>query len=143
MKRDIQKLDGRFGGIAAVFLAFVVSLFPSSPMVLCIAPGGHIAFEDMDSPCCASAGVSSPAACQPDAGFNAAGYCHNCTDFFMTPNGRGAISESYDQNVASPLVGECPENHISAHISLSLCRAGVLADTDASIPVSSFVPLRC
>jgi hypothetical protein len=119
-----------------------VMLFPSSPTVLCVAPGGHIEIEDMDAPCCAHSGISAPAACQPGSGFNGPNCCHNCTDYFMTPNGPGAISESYDA-VAIPFVGECLETHISTEISLSLCRSDALTNIAATIAVSSSVPLRC
>jgi len=124
-------------------VAVIVLLFPSSAAVLCIAPGGHMAIEDLNAPCCAPFGVSAPAAYQPDNGFNAPGNCHNCTDFFLTPNGRGAVSESFNHAAASPLDAECPENHFSADISLSLWRSGAVKNTDVSIPVSSSVPLRC
>jgi hypothetical protein len=130
------------GNVGAV-VAVILLLFPSSASVLCIAPGGHIAIEDLNAPCCTPFGISTPAACQPDNGFNVPSDCHNCTDFFMTPNGRGATSESYDHVVASPLADECLENHISTDACLSLCRSDALTSIGAPIPVSSSVPLRC
>ena len=143
MKCDIGDLAAHLRGNAVAFFAVIVLLFPSSPTVLCIAPGGHIKVEDMDAPCCASSGLSAPTACRPDTGFNAPGNCHNCRHFFLTPNGRGAISESYDRAVASPLADECLENDISTDISLPLCRSDALTNTDAPISVSFSVPLRC
>jgi hypothetical protein len=130
---------GNVGTVVAVILL----LLPSSPTVLCVAPGSHIEIEDMNAACCASSGISAPAVPQPDNGFNAPGYCKNCTDYFMTPNGRGALSESYNHAAASPLAAECLENHLSADTSLSLWRSDALTNIDAPIPVSSSVPLRC
>ena len=143
MKDPVRELAGGFGSNVGTVVAVILLLFPSSPTVLCIAPGGHMAIEDMDAPCCAHTGISTPAACQPDNGFNAPGCCHNCTDLFMTPNGRGATSESFDHAVANPLADECLENHTSTDICLSLWRSDALSGIAAPIPISSSVPLRC
>jgi hypothetical protein len=143
MKGEVRELVDRFRGNVGAVVAVILLLFPSSASVLCIAPGGHIAIEDINAPCCTPFGISTPAGCQPDNGFNAPSICHNCTDFFLTPNGRGALSESYDHAAASPLADECLDNHISAGTSLSLCRSDALTNIDAPIPVSSSVPLRC
>jgi hypothetical protein len=140
---DKRVQAGRFGGVVAVFIAAAVLLFPSTPTVLCVAPGGHVEIEDMDAPCCMNSGVSAPVGVQPDNGINAPGYCHNCTDYFLTPNGRGATSASNAHSVAASLAGECLENHISTESSPPLCRSDALARITETIPISPSAPLRC
>jgi hypothetical protein len=132
---------GRFGSIAVVVVAAIVLLFPSSPTVLCVAPGVHIQIEDMGAPCCAHPSVTGPAARQLDDGINLP--CNSCTDYFMTPNGRGATLASFDHAIANPLVGECPENRASAYTSILLCQSDALTNIAALPPVSSSAPLRC
>jgi hypothetical protein len=143
MKGDVRELAGRFRGNAVAVIAAFLLLFPSSASVLCIAPGGHIEIEDLNAPCCRSFGISTPAGCQPDNGFNTPGICHNCTDFFLTPNARGAVSESCDLAAANPFAAECLEDHLSADISLSPYRSGAVKNAAVTIPVFSSVPLRC
>jgi hypothetical protein len=140
---DTRVRAGRFGGIAAVFIAAAVLLFPSTPTVLCVVPGGHVEIEDMDGHCCMNPSVSAPVGVQPDNGFNSPANCRNCTDLFLTPYGRGAVLASLHHTAANPLAAECLENHIPTESSPPLCRSDALARMTATIPVSSSVPLRC
>ena len=143
MRFRFEDSAGRFEGNLLVVLAAISLLFPSSALVLCISPDGHVAVEDFNAPCCHPHDISLPGKGHPGNGSAAVPDCHNCTDLFMTPNGRGATSESFDHAVANPLADECLENHISTDICLSLWRSDALSSMDAPIPVSSSVPLRC
>jgi hypothetical protein len=143
MKGIPKDSHGRCGGNAMVVLALTSLLFPSSASVLCIAPGGHVSIEDINAPCCAPSDISASAGRQPDNGFSAPGKCQNCTDLFMTPNGRDAVSESCNNAAANPLADECPENHLLADTPLSLCRPDAIIRTDGPILFFSSVPLRC
>jgi hypothetical protein len=143
MKGDVRELAGQFWGNVGVVVAVILLLFPSSASVLCIAPSGHLAIEDINAACCASSGISAPAGRQLDNGFNAPGDCQNCTDVFMTPDGRGAVSGSSHNAAANSLADECLGNHLSTSIAFSLCRLSAINNIDVPIPVSSSVPLRC
>jgi hypothetical protein len=142
MKYDFRALVARFRSSATTILVIVLLLFPSSTSVLCIAPGNHVAIEDINALCCASF-ISVPSECQPDSEFDWCANCRNCLDSFLTPNGEEAISQT--KNLAASILIDdgYPENLISTHISVSLCRSGSNASTDALIPLSSSVPLRC
>jgi hypothetical protein len=143
MKCDFRKLGGQCKSNAAVFIAVILLLCPGSASVLCIAPGGHIAIEDINALCCASSGISTSTVYQPDNGFNALANCQNCTDFFITPNGREAVFESHDHAAASPFADESLQNRLSADTSLWLLQSGAIKYIDAPVPISSAVPLRC
>jgi hypothetical protein len=143
MKPDPMRLASRFGSNVSVVLATILLLFPSSASVLCIAPAGHIAIEESNAACCASSGISDPAGRQPDNGFDASGNCQNCTDLFMTPYRRGAVSESSDNAAAISLADDFLGNHLSSDASFSPSRLGAINNIDASTSVSSSVPLRC
>jgi len=143
MERHIRQLAGRFGGNGLTIIAIIVLLFPSSASVLCIAPGGHVAIEDINAPCCAPSGVTAPTACQPGNEFNAPGNCHNCRDLFMTPSGRGALLASCDNVAANPFADECAGDRLLADSSLWPSQSGAINDIYAPPPVSYSVPLRC
>jgi hypothetical protein len=143
MKRDLKELAGQFRGNGVAIVAVILLLFPCSASVLCIAPGGHVAIEDSNAACCASPGNSAPAGRHSDNEFNGAGDCHNCTDLFMTPNGRGAVLESYDNAAASLRAAECPGNHIPAETPSSPRGSATIKNLDAPIAITSSVPLRC
>lgn len=133
----------RFGDKAVVVLATVAMLFPGYSSVICIAPGSHIAIENFNAECCASSHISSPARNRPDNGFAAAGDCRNCTDLFITPNGRSAVTESFDNASAGAPAEECFGNHLSAIASFGLSPQSAFSDIDVPAPISSSVPLRC
>jgi len=143
MKRNPKDLPGQFGGDTKVVLAMVLLLFPSSAFALCIAPGGHIAVEDINAACCASFTINVRGENQPGNGFAAAGDCQNCTDLFLTPNGRGAVLESYDTVAPNSPADACLRNHIPAGTSSSPSRAATIKKIDAPIATTPSVPLRC
>ena len=143
MKRDNREWAGRFRGYAAAFVAVIMLLFPGSASVLCIAPGGHIAIEDINATCCKTSGIIAPDACQPDNGFSAAGGCQNCTDLFIAPDWQMAISKSSPDAATNLVADECPANRFGAGASLPLFRLGAIAKLDAPNPVAESVPLRC
>jgi hypothetical protein len=126
-----------------VILAILFLLFPSSASVLCIGPGGHIAIEDINAPCCASSGISASSGSQTYSGFNGSGNCQNCTDFLLTQNGREVISPSNDFAVSSLIADACLENPLSTDVFVSRFQSGPIGSVDAPIPFCSSLPLRC
>ena len=85
MQCDFRELAARSRNNAVAFIVIVLLLFPSSPSVLCVSPGNHVAFEDINALCYMSSGISDLSGRQPDTGFNGSGSCKNCTDFLGEP----------------------------------------------------------
>jgi len=143
MKCKIWKIYRQLGSYAAIFVAVILLLSPSSSYILCIAPDGHIEIENINAACCPSSDISIPLGYQSDDGFNVPGDCQNCIDFFIAAYGRDAALESNAYVASSPFADECLENRFSAEISLSPYRSSVIKNIDMPIPVSSYLPLLC
>lgn len=144
MMRDIRVWVGQFGSNAAAFVAVILLMFPGSASVLCIAPGGHIAVEDINAPCCTHSAISSLDENRANNGIATAGDCQNCTDLFIAPDWRMAISKSSPHTAASILADECPANHFGADAFLPSFRSGTIVNLDTSPPpVAASVPMRC
>jgi hypothetical protein len=143
MKRNIRGLPDSLSFDITVGLAIILLLFPVSASVLCIGPGGHIEIEDINATCCASSGINTRSEQQPDNGLTAVGDCINCTDFFLTPNQRGALLESYATIVPDSLADACLRNHIPATISASIHRSRMINEIDVPSTLAAFAPLRC
>ena len=126
-----------------VVLAIIFLLFPSSASVLCIAPGGHLAVEDINAGCCAPSTANIRGENQPGNGFAAAGDCQNCTDLFLTPNTRGTVLESYDTVAPNSLADAYLRNHIPADTPSSPRLPATIRKVDAPIAINPSVPLRC
>ncbi len=136
-------MSGRFRGNMWAITAAILLLFPNSASVLCIAPGGHVAIEDINSPCCASAHAARPAPQHEETGFGTTVCCKDCTDLFLTPNGRAAIFESYSGIIAGAATGESSVNHGPEDTAFSLFSQSMVGIIAASKPIWSPVPLRC
>jgi hypothetical protein len=143
MKSDFGKLRKQFRHNMTVFVFVILLLIPGSTSLVCIAPGGHIAIESIGATCCASLEVSTPIEGQSGNGFNAAGDCHNCTDFFITSHVLAAASESDGNAAASPSSDKCSKNQSSIDVSPSLFQSAGSTNNDMPIPLSSSAPMRC
>jgi len=126
-----------------VFVFVASLLIPNSTSLLCVAPSGHMEIENIGADCCAALDISPRAEGQPDNGFNAAGDCHNCIDFFIASYVQVVASKSHNQAAASPSADECPEIHRSIDVFPSLCRPVGITAHDRPISVPSSVPMRC
>ncbi len=142
MKGNKTGLFGQLNGNAFILLASILLMSPaSSSSVLCIAPGDHVAIEDLDAGCCASSAIAAKED-RHSVEFDTATHCRNCTDLFITPNERGPIPKSIVVAAGSP-AGDCSANPlfeiIFAHLSLQHTY------NEAATPksASSSVPLRC
>ncbi len=136
----LRKLAKQSCSKVLVLLAAILPVSPTSASVLCIAPGGHVAIEDLNAPCCAPSRIASPAKDQPDNGFTGAGDCRNCTDLFMTPNGRGAVTESFSNASAGTFAEEC---FGASSASLGLLPQIAFSYFEVPLRISASVPLRC
>jgi hypothetical protein len=143
MKLYFKNLPDPLRCDVTVSLAIILLLFPVSASVLCIGPGGHIAIEDINATCCASAGITDRSEQQPDNGLTAVGDCINCTDFLLTPNKRGALLESYANIVPNSLADACLRNHIPAAISSLLRQSVAINKIDVPSTLAAATPLRC
>ena len=139
-----------FGGFAwqvtsnaLAFFAMMVLLLPSSPSVLCIAPGSHIAVEDINALCCVSSAISPLSDIQPNSAFDKPGNCRNCTDIPLASNGNGVLSPSGSSAMANPLDAEFLDTTHTADLSASLNRSGQIGSPDAPVPIYPSIPLRC
>jgi hypothetical protein len=125
------------------FVAVILLFCPNSTSILCMAPGGHIAIENINALCCASSDISTPNECQPDNELGSPVNGKNCTDLLMASDGRAVRIESYSNAAAGSLTEECLGNHLAVNTSLRLRRWSAAINSNASIPVSSAVPMRC
>jgi hypothetical protein len=137
--RSAEPISSKIFGLLVILLL----LFPSSSSVLCIAPGNHIAIEDINALCCISPRTFLPSGSQPGRGLNGPIDCNNCTDIFLASNDDGVLSRSETLGAAGRFDAECIKTCFSADVSASLRTSGILGITDAPIPVCSSIPLRC
>jgi hypothetical protein len=140
MKHAGKGLLGRFIGNAAVFFSAFFLLFPSNPSVICMAPGSHVAIEDLNALCCAHSKINIQDGCSPSDALNTAKDCQNCTDIIISINERGPISES-NRATAGFLSDAGFEVRPPEIVPARLFRRNSLAIFNAS--VFSSVPLRC
>jgi hypothetical protein len=144
MKCGLRGFAGRSWGAEGVLVvALFLLLSPSSTYMLCIAPGAHIAIEDINAKCCASARIPCPSAAHAHNELGLTGNCGNCIDVFITLYGRKAIPKSLSYAASSSQAGEFLENHPPVELSLSQFRRGATSFIDRLDPFSSSLPLRC
>jgi len=143
MKNHIGRPTSKNIGAVIAVIAAIVFLFPFSSSVLCVAPGSHIAIEDVNASCCAS-GISAASDHQLEKGFSSAGDCRNCTDFYITSAGRGVATVASCNTGVDPQFSECLSNELSADLSLLQWTAGAFNDIGISpLPTISAIPMRC
>jgi hypothetical protein len=138
-----REFAGRFRRNMMIAAAALLMLSPGSASVLCIAPGGHVAIEDLNAPCCESSHTSSPAKKQPLDRFAAAGDCNNCVDLLMTLNEWSVPIESSRNAFASAFIEIHFENDFSAFDTSGLFLLGAFGNVNIPAAVSSSAPLRC
>jgi hypothetical protein len=133
-------------GFAAVILSAVAILFPSPIFVLCIAPGDHVAVEDIDSMCRAPETPAASAWMELHHNFElgAAGKCRNCRDFFITPDERGLDLRSAFSSLAKSLAPESLSNPLSTDLPFPLrYDSDSISAATAPDACFRFAPLRC
>jgi hypothetical protein len=129
--------------MGAVIASMIAIITPISTSVLCIAPGSHIAIENLSSECCAHRVI--PAAVEPPQAkeFESAGNCGNCVDFLLTGHGPGTVSEGSRKGAAS-VAGESIGRYLPPAIVFpSEFGLGANNSVCARIPLASPAPLRC
>ena len=94
-----------FGVVAAIFAA-LATLSPGSA-VLCVAPGGHVAIEDINSGCCASHASHGDNSNQQGYELSSTDNCRNCRDIPITLDGYGLISKSVHFTATARIHAEC------------------------------------
>jgi len=140
MKGNKTGLFGRLNGHAFILLASILLMSPvSSSSVLCIAPGDHVAIEDLDAGCCASSAIAAEESRNSDE-FDTATHCRNCTDLFITPNERGPIRDFLVVAMGSA-ADDCSRDPLQVITSSHLVLQRTL--NDVVTPKSASVPIRC
>ncbi len=143
MRGNVRKSIRRFCTRAAVALAGFALLSPGSVSVLCIAPSGHVAVEDLNAACCARAAISVSGWSQPGNGFASSGGCQNCTDVFLAEITRGAVPESQRTVTPDSAADACLYHQYAPDALFSSSRPAATIGIDASFPAVLAVPLRC
>jgi hypothetical protein len=143
MKGDVGKPARPSSGNGTLLMATLLLMFPSSASMLCIAPGGHVAIEDINALCCAPFSASAPDESHGINSFGSPDKCSNCTDIFLTPNGRAPASKSYRSAAAGYHAGECLGNQLSAVTCFSQCLPDIpYSYVDTSPPMTALIPMR-
>ena len=131
-------------GIPTAILVMISMLVPGMGSVLCIAPKGHAAIEDINSECCAS--WINPVFAEGRRAIESspANQCGNCTDILITPNVPGMDSSSKNPVIANSPAAGCSgiDNLASAGTGCSLLNCAKRSP-NALVRLSSSAPLRC
>jgi hypothetical protein len=143
MKKGLSGLAGRSGSTALGIFVVASLLFPSSPSVLCIAPGRHIAIEDINALCYVPSVISPRPGNPQDSRFDEPGSCNNCTDIFLDTNESGVLPHWVNFVISVQVDAEGLATSLSADLKASPCRSGVVGSTDSPHPASTSVLLRC
>lgn len=146
MKSGFRGLAEKDRSTAAGILITVLLLFPGSISVLCIAPGHHIAIEDINALCCAPAAtafVSSISGPMPNNALEIPADCNNCTDLFLVSDGSGILVQSGRSVIAGPFDAGLLDSSPPPDLSASLGRSDRSRSPDAPAPACPSVPLRC
>ncbi len=143
MKQGFRGLTGKNASCALSLLIIALLLFPSSPSVLCIAPGNHVAIEDINAPCCLTSVMPAQPGNSQGGEYYKSDGCNNCTDLLLGANESGALPQLAKFVTSGQVDAECLATCLPAKDSSSPCRSGVPGRTDSPIPASASVPLRC
>ena len=143
MRRDARNVPGMLRRDAATVLAIVWLLFPGPVSVLCIAPGGHVAVESINSACCASSVTNLPGENQADNGFAPARGCHDCTDLLLAPHEGETVPRRCDDAALRFPAAAQLRHHIPADASIAPDRAATIGESHRPIPIVEPIPLRC
>lgn len=141
MQGEFMRLRGRLRENAIGIVSFVLLLFPSSPSVLCMGPGDQAAVEDLASACCAGSAGALRGESRPHSGLAAAGDCQNCTDEFLTPNGRGANLSPRSDFAPNSLFHATPGAHIAPDSLSSAQPSATQGKITPYASIPSFLPL--
>jgi hypothetical protein len=122
-------------------LALAVSTLPiGSTSVVCTAPGGHMAIEDVDAGCCGHIAIFVPASSGQNRSFGSSGDCENCVDLLLCSNSQGAFSRSV---CSVPYLAEVFVGHLIPATFYSSGFDGDVQTTRSSAATRSVLPLRC
>jgi hypothetical protein len=141
MKDRVGRLAYQALGRIFVLIAAIALIPPVTPSVLCIAPGSHVAIEELDAGCCASPDVFRHMHGQVEDALGATGACRDCIDYLISPTVSGPIPES-PLDVHRILAAECVSLYLpipSSCMPLEDAPTGIAA----SAPHDFAGPLRC
>jgi hypothetical protein len=127
-------------GIASIMAMIIAMLLTNPASKLCIAPGSHIAIEEMDFECSASSNSPVPAMPHLPNYTGENGVSRSCTDIIIAAFAREASPSPQDVTII-PL-GERPAKFLPTDSSTSTLRQGIVGDKPPN-PAHPSAPLRC
>jgi len=142
MKGGIGIRNWRWSTKGFVLLAALLLMFPASASVVCIAPGDHVAIENLDALCCKSSAIFAQDYHSPGNEPGMASNCRNCTDLLISLNDRGAIPKLYDYAAGAPSTDEGSRDCLSIIASPRFVQNTLNNSSDRTSAFSS-IPLRC
>jgi hypothetical protein len=142
MKGGIGIRIWRWSAKGFILLAALLLMFPASASVVCIAPGDHVAIENLDALCCKSSAITAQDYHSPGNEPGMASDCRSCTDLLISLNERGAIPKSYGHVAGASSTDEC-DGACPSIIASPLFIQNALNDSDAGTSAFSSIPLRC
>jgi hypothetical protein len=143
MKGVVQGLPRRLNRKVIALIASIVMASPISASMLCIAPGEHVAVENLSAHCCASLEIPGYEQHSQNEAIRAQDECLNCTDLPLLSNDPGTIRRCYDFSASTVFADEyCPDLFIAFTASQHLLQKTYPKFLISSCSSSS-VPLRC
>jgi hypothetical protein len=93
MNSRVQHKPRAFTSVLVLAALAAVAL-PNPASVLCVAPDGHVAIEDISAPCCDHNETSSMDSNRPHDAVGEVEGCGNCVDFLLDSDSQGMMSSS-------------------------------------------------
>ena len=143
MNGDLRKRIRRLSSRMSVLSAAILLVLPASISMLCIAPGIHVAIEELNAPCSAHSAVSACGVRLPGNDLDMTGSSGNCTDILVLANERGAIPKFIGSASDGSPATECFGDSLPESAQPRVIRQSLFNDVDALPPVFPSVPLRC
>jgi hypothetical protein len=125
-----------------VIFAAIFLLPPVTPSVLCVAPGSHIAIEELSAGCCAPSSVSTHGHKSLEDALSTADECQDCTDYLISSIVGGPIFES-SMSAQRAVAAECFSPQPMALTGPRFLSETAPLDIGAPSLHTSAIPLRC
>ena len=145
MKRGHARAATGSVGCQMALISILFLLVPGSFSVLCIAPGSHIAIENINAACCRASHDRDFVTSHEQLELRMTGDCANCIDLFLTQSGPEAIRQPHSDNFR---IISAEDNESSVCNLLTIYSDPLLFRRDSDRDkrtnhISSFAPLRC
>jgi hypothetical protein len=143
MNMVIRELGKHIINRALVLFVVISLLMPGSFSVLCIAPGSHVAIEDINALCCISPHIAYPSSTQPNSAFDQPVNCSHCTDLLLISHESGVLLQSGISTAANPFDADFLSASFSADLANAISQSIENGSLASPIPVCLSISLRC